>query len=1498
MNRQPIPVPAPPPVAREPELLDASVPVLFLPVNIETRFMDVADGRAQLWVRIYPDQIAINTHEPELTEQEIADGKSYWDALWRAGKPPASPDDLKAPWRGLASRYGTQRAAWIALTMTPSNILQQPAAATPQDADPNPLPDYPTPPTRPSSWSSPAVADALPDFWTIVAVSGAQSFQFRGGPISDTLAVGMTPGAGALPPGSLVDEGMRWLVDFDEAVKAGMALKIPLTAQQRADGFDRIFVYGLRTRGNGGEDFSELLDAHHYTDGFSLVAQGAPTNNTPDASSAYSRKDPEYEISFAVERGEPLNADAGADGNAFAKLIGIDPAHLAHVGLADGTDERNGKDMLTALWPATLGYFLGQMMADVFTPSQIETARQYVIEHAIPRGPVPAFRVGQTPYGVLPVTSLRRYLSEQRPLAGSVEPALVNFVLRLWPNWLASSGGAPHMENIGDPDAELVKVLGMDASSMTFRGREVLGDEFLWNYVAFLGIEFPVLNSWWLAHLIRGRQLLDSFGFDSWDPRVIHLGLADSSFPVPFATVQPGPLSEIDQLKVDADLGGGAKGNYIQWLRQASLDDIRADNYPGPKPTSLLYKILRQSVLLDYARLATFAEIGAGRLLLTQVREQEIIGVQTQTQTQPQTQPQAAQLPKLSVWEVLARPSIPNPHVSWADYLVSLDPPPQSPFAQLTELRASLERLATLSTAELDRLLTETLDACSHRLDVWATAVATAILSRKRAEQVGGVHLGAFGWVEEVRPAARRPAVLGLELEAVRLLDERRAVTIKRQVELGVPVQPHEDNGGYVFAPSLAQASVAAVLRNGYMTHKGTSQEGLLSIDLSSERVRHALMLLEGVQQGQSLNALLGYIFETGLHALRLDKYAQPFRDRFPIVAGKLTPSSEPSESVAASNVVDGLALRAAFDAGQLNAGQNWGAGLPAPGPDQQAIIGLLRTIDDYADALSDLSIAEAVFQIIRGNFGRAGTLMDAISKGARPPDPDVVNTPRGGLDLTHRVVALFAGGPSVNAAWGGVTTHPRADAEPWLDGWLSQLLPDPATVVCEVSYKDGGGDHAQTVTLADLDVGPLDVLALADVGQTPQKGELENRVVFAAALPPDAADVQINFQPAVPPPGSVFFPDALYLAKSLRTLISSARALAPQDLTVPEVNAADAGGVVDVANLRLRAKAAVKSAKDDLTALNAAAAGLPAATDPLRAALLACSFYGVPGSVPFSSSGPDARLADQATSVAKVLQDRLDQASAVNLNAAAPDDLLGVISTVFGQDFVVLPRFTPPDFASLQTAFAQSSSLVATDPRAPARWLLQLTHVRPAASRLDSALTLAQLLGAQGAAPPDLLLGQLPVVANDRWLGLAVDLAAPPDKGRVAFACVTQGDPVNQNAYAGLLIDEWPERIPSAQENAAVAFHYEEPKARAPQALLLGVCPDARRAWDDDLILGILEETLELTKIRTVDLDSVQEVGQILPALYFALNLQGATVSTNFATAKEFVSAATRIRQ
>jgi hypothetical protein len=96
----------------------------------------------------------------------------------------------------------------------------------------------------------------------------------------------------------------------------------------------------------------------------------------------------------------------------------------------------------------------------------------------------------------------------------------------------------------------------------------------------------------------------------------------------------------------------------------------------------------------------------------------------------------------------------------------------------------------------------------------------------------------------------------------------------------------------------------------------------------------------------------------------------------------------------------------------------------------------------------------------------------------------------------------------------------------------------------------------------------------------------------------------------------------------------------------------------------------------------------------------------------------------------------------------------------------------------------------------------------------------------------------------------------------------------------SGLLLDEWVERVPDPVQATGVAFHYEDPGARAPQALLVAVCPDERPGWDDDLLLDTLNESLDLAKIRSVDLEALNDLGQVIPALWFAFNPDGQTVS------------------
>jgi hypothetical protein len=1451
----------------EPAPLTATVPLLLFPFRIETHFVPdvvnagVAEGPALL-LRVYPDTVSVSAFESALTADEISAGQTYWTQVWLAGSPPASTDAVQAPWRVLAAAYGPRRAAWIALQLTPVNAADQPAAPTPAGQQPAPAPQFPSPPVRPSSYEQAPTTLTLPVAWTVVLDSGSQTRQVTGGAITPGLAVGFTPHDGAMQPGLPVDAGMSWLVDFDAAVTAGMALRIPLTEAEFTAGFDRIIVYG--TAGAG--DLAGLLNAHHYGEGLAFVPQGTPTKNTTDAASAsgYSQQDPDYSVSFAVERSGPLTA-TGSDGSQAAQLLGIPAATFAHVQYADGYGTRNGQDMMTALFPSTLGYFIGQLMEPQFSADAVSAARTYALANAIPRGPLPALRIGSTPYGILPVTSLAvlAAAAPATPTAADPRGALAGFLARLLPVWQDSVQYAPHIGAGTDPDSALAQVLGMDASAIDFRARQVIGDTLMWNMLTFLGIQ-P--QAWWTQHLSTGRTPLDTLGLASWAPRVVRTSMGEQSYPVPYPNVQDGALSETEPLTADVTVGS-QQLNYIQWLATASAEDIWAENYPGPQPTSVLYKILRQSVLDEYVRLAGQAQAAAGLLPASALLEPELVNIDSAAQDTTPAQ-------------IIGRPvSTAAGSVTWAQYLHDLQPPPGSPFVPLADLRASLGRLAVLPTAELNRLLTETLDACSHRLDVWITALATDLLTTRRASQAAGapaLYLGGYSWVENVRAATPPPVVTGAEATAVQQLDTSRSAVVQPSA-LPAVGQPDTSSGGFIHAPSMTQSAVGAVLRSGYLSHRGTSDEPLLAVDLSSERTSAALWLLAGIRQGQSLGALTGYQFEQGLHELRLDPYVQPFRDAYPLIGTDLTTQTAAGPVSAPSQVVDGVKLSSAWESGALPAGAAWPAGLPQPAPPanttQNAVLGVLSQIADMLGALSDVSLAESVFQVIRGNLGRGGGMLTAISQGSQPPDPDFPVTPRAGTDVTHRLMLLFTGPPATPAAWATVSTHPRAIAEPWLSAWVASRLPDPATVRCQVSWTAGSA----VVSLADLDIGPLDVLALANASDQPQRAELENRIIYAANPPAGAQSISISYAVA----GSVSFPSLLAAAQAVRDMIGSARTLTISDFSLPEEDATAGGGSTGLADLNNRASALLTRLNADIASLQAAIAALSASAGAtaVNVALITASGYGIGGAVPLFSQ-QQAGLVAQAGRVLAQLTQNAATARQTTLPASTPQAALAVIAAIVGDDAPVLPQLTPPGLTALQTAFTESAAMLAVDPQAADRWLLQLSHIRPAAERFDLASALTRLLGAD---KPGLTVAQLPATPDDRWLVLPVDPANPPASGRVAIEAIAAGDPSTATVLAGLLLDEWLDRIPGQATSTGVSFNYPEPMARAPQALLLAMCPDNRASWDGGLITTILEETLALATIRAVDLSSLQQLGQFLPALCFPFNLQNTTPTTQF---------------
>src|SRR5215470_10787290 len=120
-------------------LCPGNLPLVLLPVRLETRFFTLANNVTELRVRIYPDKIHLDSHEPDLLPTENEWGRHYWEQDWRAGNDATA---RATAWRQLADRFGAERAAWIARLLQPTNA--RPTTPTPSGQPLNPAPIYPT----------------------------------------------------------------------------------------------------------------------------------------------------------------------------------------------------------------------------------------------------------------------------------------------------------------------------------------------------------------------------------------------------------------------------------------------------------------------------------------------------------------------------------------------------------------------------------------------------------------------------------------------------------------------------------------------------------------------------------------------------------------------------------------------------------------------------------------------------------------------------------------------------------------------------------------------------------------------------------------------------------------------------------------------------------------------------------------------------------------------------------------------------------------------------------------------------------------------------------------------------------------------------------------------------------------------------------------------------------------------------------------------------------
>ncbi|MEM6272565.1 MAG: hypothetical protein AAF998_24345 [Bacteroidota bacterium] len=1613
-------------------------PVLLMPVRMETRFMKIkhvyrmiprvgqrypsySDG-IELWVRFFPDDIAISTHEAGLTADEIEAGKTYWEEVHAAN----GDQDLKlGAWRVIAQAFGSPRAAYVVQVLTPTNYN----ASTDKFSG---SPRYPVVSEKEEAWTQAAHSFVMPDKFVVAAYRGTTRKIVVGNTIPSDLQVGIDPSSQeefVQENGSLtVPEGMRWMTDFKEAEKMGMAVRIDLAGLWQF-GMTRLVALGLKL--NEDEDEShdlleKLFDHHHYGAGFAFVPQGTPTNNTEAGDSGYNEAALSPDTSFAFEVGEPLvkytsNSKYRKDGQWFADALGLNYAVVEHIHHADGTDTKEAMAMNRSLWPATMQFALRQMMHPLFTDQTIRDTENFFKKWVTGRGHIPAFRIGDQPYGVLPTTNFAEWKynnSFSYRYQRKILPMLQSMNLQ----WEALSDKVKSIgaEDVSDLNEDFLEVIGLHATSVEFFQRFAVGPEVLHGLETFYhSIARRGYSSG--KRTVDATSNLQSAGHavlvDPFSSTVLN---ADTNRALNGPLVDNNPLSETEPI---APLKGSSN-NYLRWLIDSAHRALKSEDFTtvgadedAATPRALLYLFLRHALLLEYANtsfdllldegvvsledrfITDFSEVSTRKLktsektaLKVQVEDQvlgkkgfdlpstgavsfkktsspirsysrttEVNRYRTEINTEYTRQLNLIEQGPVK-WgdtnqvftQVQSGISI-GAHI---DALVNLN---SHKTAALKEIRDALKMLENVPTARLERMLAEHLDLCSYRLDAWKTGLVQERLYRHRGNgsaRKKGIHLGAFAWLEglkmssfpgvEVREVKRKSGKSRYstnqddytvqaadpfdKTETWRYLGSDTSITLQLDEDAGkIKPGPRTDpsNQGFVHGPSITHAVSAAVLRAGYMSDPDSS----MAVNLNSMRVRKAMFYIQGVRRGQELGALLGYRFERSMHDKRLkdtggkdialDAYFLELRDKYPLVSGRAT-SDGPGRSVQtteARNVMDGLQAIEQF---RKLGGTVFLAGLSITDTKvRTAILELMKQLSDELDAIADLSLAEAVYQLAQGKKDHANAVLRALNGEGTYPEIEIIQTPRSGHAILHRVALHLDRATLDSPKWSTATV--RGQTEPYLNAFLAEHLPDPTGVrfVCTLEETDETGavsTRRAYMSLLQMGLQPLDFLFLVEQQlDNPRGSDLTERIAFIARK---------NYFKTEEGTLKVSYTDRTGLGASHRTLaevvaqiealidlVRNSRELRPEDLLLPGEPVPEAGGyalteLYDRLDTALESTSAPMGVKrlafwiDRFAHLTESESTLEHVPN-LRQYMYAAALYNIDNAVPVTAQATDeANLSGilvQAREVVAKLE-ALYASARQSLTATETMDDPGaklkayqaIAQQLFGKGFRLLPTFVqydPVTFAEAKT-YGESGDLLAEGGDFPVdEWLHGVSRVRP---RLGDYLRLSVLGEALHGEDRlgTLVPLQLPHTRdengqpNGRWTGIEFpeDYEIPEDILSLVNLFPAGFDPAK--LQAGLVIDEWPEIIPQKTENTGLAVHFNQPNSRPPQSLLLCVSPTESGKWDWEDLLDIVNDTLDNVKQRAVDPNLIDTslYAQFLPMIYASLSAPPGYPTLDFA--------------
>ncbi len=375
------------------------------------------------------------------------------------------------------------------------------------------------------------------------------------------------------------------------------------------------------------------------------------------------------------------------------------------------------------------------------------------------------------------------------------------------------------------------------------------------------------------------------------------------------------------------------------------------------------------------------------------------------------------------------------------EYTTSLADDSNPLFSHIQNLKTYIKNESgqDISDDQARNLIVEFFDLFNYRLDAWIQGLIAYHHEINPLKNNYGLVIGCYGWIFDLKENYATRS--GLE--------------------------------EYILAPSINQATTAAILRGGYKNRIQSSDNSTdslsLNINLSSQRVRKAKRIVEGIRNGLPIGAILGADAERLLHdaykekpSIEMDSFIYPLRQAFPLNASINKDENSPKDLSTSPIVINGalllhsilewmgtdkkkLNIEEYFLDSRIDSFMAWcGENLITFEQGENGVrkckrlIKIIQQVYDSYDAVMDVVLSDGIYLLCQGNTEAASAVMNALQNNTALPMPSVTEIPQASARLENKVIAFIEDVDPNTYLF--EPTHLSA-ADPSLNEWMRQII-------------------------------------------------------------------------------------------------------------------------------------------------------------------------------------------------------------------------------------------------------------------------------------------------------------------------------------------------------------------------------------------------------------------------------------------------------------------------